>query len=179
LESKVRALLTTAGFIGCHLKERLLHDGPEVCVLANFATGHRLNLLPLGDELEVVEGDLQSYERVPQRPQGCEYADPEGEGHDRARSTTARGVATSSMPDHPSKGWADTATGNARARARSCWTTPDWEAHCQGSDAWRKLARGSRPRSFGGPPRPLDLVADGVVERYAWPEQATPGTKLG
>jgi nucleoside-diphosphate-sugar epimerase len=69
----MRALVTGGGgFIGSHIAERLLHDGHDVRVLDNFATGRRENLLALDGELEVVEGDIQSYERAHTAVRGCE-----------------------------------------------------------------------------------------------------------
>ena len=53
-----------AGFIGSHLVDRLLRDGHEVRVLDNFATGSRENLLRVLGDVEMVEGDIQSYERA-------------------------------------------------------------------------------------------------------------------
>jgi nucleoside-diphosphate-sugar epimerase len=68
-----KALVTGGGgFIGSHLVDRLLHDGNEVRVLDNFATGHRENLLGVDGEIELVEGDIQSYERVHNAVRGCE-----------------------------------------------------------------------------------------------------------
>jgi UDP-glucose 4-epimerase len=60
------------GFIGSHLVERLLSDGHEVRVLDNFATGKRENLLEWADQVELVEGDMRSYERVHTAVRGCE-----------------------------------------------------------------------------------------------------------
>jgi len=60
------------GFIGSHLVERLLGDGHRVQVLDNFATGRRENLAGVHGEIELVEGDLQSYERVHRAVRGCE-----------------------------------------------------------------------------------------------------------
>jgi nucleoside-diphosphate-sugar epimerase len=58
-----RALVTGgAGFIGHHLARRLLEDGYEVRALDNFATGRRERLEGL--DVELVEGDLRSYERA-------------------------------------------------------------------------------------------------------------------
>src|SRR5690349_21302009 len=69
----MRALVTGGGgFIGSHIAERLLHDGHEVRVLDNFATGRRENLLALDGELDIVEGDIQSYERAHAATRGCE-----------------------------------------------------------------------------------------------------------
>src|SRR5437763_9102342 len=60
----MRVLVTGGGgFIGSHLAERLLERGDEVRVLDSFATGRRENLAHLPDA-EVVEGDVQSYERA-------------------------------------------------------------------------------------------------------------------
>src|SRR3954469_10749116 len=68
-----RALVTGGGgFIGAHLVERLLREGFSVRVLDNFATGDRENLVPVLDEIELVEGDIQSYERVHTAVKGCE-----------------------------------------------------------------------------------------------------------
>ena len=69
----MRVLVTGGGgFIGSHLVERLVRDGHEVRVLDNFATGRRENLLGLDGEFELVEGDLQSYERAHAAVRGCE-----------------------------------------------------------------------------------------------------------
>jgi UDP-glucose 4-epimerase len=68
-----RALVTGGGgFIGSHLVERLLAGGAEVRVLDNFATGSRANLGDALDEIELIEGDIQSYERVHNAIRGCE-----------------------------------------------------------------------------------------------------------
>jgi UDP-glucose 4-epimerase len=61
-----------AGFIGSHLAVGLMERGASVRILDNFATGRRSNLGVLGDEAEVVEGDIQSYERVNRAVDGCE-----------------------------------------------------------------------------------------------------------
>ncbi|HEX7244596.1 MAG TPA: SDR family oxidoreductase [Solirubrobacterales bacterium] len=62
------------GFIGSHLIRRLLADGHSVRVLDNFATGRRENLEDVLEEIELIEGDLQSYERVHNAVRGCELA---------------------------------------------------------------------------------------------------------
>jgi nucleoside-diphosphate-sugar epimerase len=58
-----RALVTGgAGFIGSNLVRELLARGDDVRVLDNFSTGNRTNLDGL--DVEIVEGELRSYERV-------------------------------------------------------------------------------------------------------------------
>jgi UDP-glucose 4-epimerase len=69
----VRTLITGgAGFIGSHLARRLVGDGHEVRVIDNFSTGSRENLADLADSIELIEGDMQSYERVHNAVNGCE-----------------------------------------------------------------------------------------------------------
>jgi UDP-glucose 4-epimerase len=67
----VKALVTGgAGFIGSHLVRALLERGDDVRVLDNFSTGARANLAGL--DVEVVEGELRSYERVHNAVRGTE-----------------------------------------------------------------------------------------------------------
>jgi UDP-glucose 4-epimerase len=51
-----------AGFIGSNLAYALLERGDDVRILDNFSTGDRGNLEGL--DVEIVEGELRSYERV-------------------------------------------------------------------------------------------------------------------
>lgn len=68
-----RVLVTGgAGFIGSHLARALLDQGWSVRILDNFSTGRRSNLAVLGDDVEIVEGDIQSYERVNRAVTGCD-----------------------------------------------------------------------------------------------------------
>lgn len=53
-----------AGFIGSNLVGRLVESGHRVRILDNFTTGHRRNLAAFADDVEIVEGDIQSYERA-------------------------------------------------------------------------------------------------------------------
>jgi UDP-N-acetylglucosamine/UDP-N-acetyl-alpha-D-glucosaminouronate 4-epimerase len=67
----VKALVTGgAGFIGSNLVRGLLERGDEVRVLDNFSTGNRANLGGL--DVEIVEGELRSYERVHNSVRGVE-----------------------------------------------------------------------------------------------------------
>lgn len=69
----MRVLVTGGGgFIGSHVAERLLHDGHDVRVLDNFSSGRRGNLLGFADDIELVEGDIQSYERAHTAVRGCD-----------------------------------------------------------------------------------------------------------
>ena len=68
-----RCLVTGgAGFIGSHIVDALLAEGNEVRVVDNFSTGDRTNLLHLRGEIEIMEGELRSYERVMAAMRGCE-----------------------------------------------------------------------------------------------------------
>ena len=66
-----KALVTGgAGFIGSNLVRALLERGDDVRVLDNFSTGNRTNLAGL--DVEIVEGELRSYERVHNAVRGSE-----------------------------------------------------------------------------------------------------------
>jgi len=67
----VKVLVTGgAGFIGANLTRALLERGDDVRVLDNFSTGSRANLEGL--DVEVIEGELRSYERVHNAVRGVE-----------------------------------------------------------------------------------------------------------
>jgi UDP-glucose 4-epimerase len=72
--SSAETVLVTGGggFIGSHLVKRLLAAGYSVRVLDNFATGSRSNLADVESEIELLEGDIQSYERVHNAVRGCD-----------------------------------------------------------------------------------------------------------
>ncbi len=61
-----------AGFIGSNLVRVLLARGDDVRVLDNFSTGNRANLAGIAGDVELVEGDLRSYERVHAAVRGME-----------------------------------------------------------------------------------------------------------
>ena len=61
----MKALVTGgAGFIGSHLVEGLLAKGWEVRVLDNFATGHRENIRPVINQIDLLEGDVTNLTTV-------------------------------------------------------------------------------------------------------------------
>ena len=61
----MRALVTGgAGFIGSHLVEGLLANGWDVRVLDNFATGHRENIRPVINQIDLLEGDVTNLTTV-------------------------------------------------------------------------------------------------------------------
>jgi nucleoside-diphosphate-sugar epimerase len=75
-----RKVLVTggAGFIGSHLVRALLERGDDVRVLDNFSTGNRGNLAGVEGEIEIVEGELRSYERVHNAVRGQEVVFHQG-----------------------------------------------------------------------------------------------------
>ena len=75
----MRVLVTGGGgFIGSNLVRALLARGDEVRVLDNFSTGNRDNLAGLERDVELVEGDLRSYERVHAAVRGAEVVFHQG-----------------------------------------------------------------------------------------------------
>jgi UDP-glucose 4-epimerase len=75
----VKILVTGGGgFIGSNLVRALVERGDDVRVLDNFATGNRANLAELADDVEVVEGELRSYERVHAATRGVEVVFHQG-----------------------------------------------------------------------------------------------------
>jgi UDP-glucose 4-epimerase len=75
----VKVLVTGgAGFIGSNLVRALLARGDEVRVLDNLSTGNRRNLAELAGDVEIVEGELRSYERVHNAIRGVELVFHEG-----------------------------------------------------------------------------------------------------
>ena len=74
-----RVLVTGGGgFTASNLVRRLLEAGDDVRVLDNFSTGNRGNLAEIADEVEIVEGELRSYERVHAATRGVEVVFHQG-----------------------------------------------------------------------------------------------------
>ena len=75
----MKAVVTGGGgFIGSNLVRALLERGHEVRVLDNFSSGNRRNLADLVGDIEVVEGELRSYERVHAAVRGVEVVFHQG-----------------------------------------------------------------------------------------------------
>jgi UDP-glucose 4-epimerase len=75
----MKALVTGGGgFIGSNVVRALLERGDEVRVLDNFSTGSRANLAGLESDVQLVEGDLRSYERVHAAVRGAEVVFHQG-----------------------------------------------------------------------------------------------------
>jgi len=62
-----------AGFIGSHVIDELLSRGDRVRVIDNFSTGRRENIAHVIEDVELIEGDIQSYERVHNAARGADY----------------------------------------------------------------------------------------------------------
>jgi nucleoside-diphosphate-sugar epimerase len=60
------------GFIGSHLAAHLAELGHDLRILDNFASGQRSNMLAMPDDVELIEGDIQSYERAHNAVTGCD-----------------------------------------------------------------------------------------------------------
>jgi UDP-glucose 4-epimerase len=75
----VKVLVTGGGgFIGSNLARALVERGDDVRVLDNFSTGNRANLAALAGDIEIVEGELRSYERVHAATRGVEVVFHQG-----------------------------------------------------------------------------------------------------
>ncbi len=93
----VKTLVTGGGgFIGSNVVRALLARGDEVRVLDNFSTGSRANLAGLEHDVQLVEGDLRSYERVHAAVRGVEVVFHQG--------ALPLGAALGAGPAHDDRG---------------------------------------------------------------------------
>jgi UDP-glucose 4-epimerase len=71
--AKDKVLVTgAAGFIGSHVAQALLNAGHSVRTIDNFSTGNRGNLAAIRGDVELIEGDIRSYERTHTATQGMD-----------------------------------------------------------------------------------------------------------
>jgi len=76
-----------AGFIGSHLVERILGLGHEARVLDDFSTGHRENLAPFADDIDLHVGDVRDIEAVRRAVDGVDIV-----FHEAALASVPRSV---------------------------------------------------------------------------------------
>lgn len=62
-----------AGFIGSNISRQLIEKGYFVRVLDNFATGRRVNLEGIEDDVDLVEGDIRDFWTVIKATRGIDY----------------------------------------------------------------------------------------------------------
>jgi UDP-glucose 4-epimerase len=62
-----------AGFVGSHLAGALARRGDSVRILDNFSSGSPGNLFHLGDQVELVPGDITCYDAVRDTIRGADY----------------------------------------------------------------------------------------------------------
>lgn len=61
-----------AGFIGSNIVVELIKKNEKVRVLDNFTTGKRENLIPILEQIQLVEGDIRSYHVVAEAVEGID-----------------------------------------------------------------------------------------------------------
>jgi UDP-glucose 4-epimerase len=86
----MRTFLVTggAGFIGSHIATALVERGDRARVLDNLSTGHRGNLEHLGEQVELIEGDLTDARAVAAAVEGVDCV-----FHEAALASVPRSVA--------------------------------------------------------------------------------------
>lgn len=62
-----------AGFIGSNLAIEILRRGDEVRILDNFSTGRLINIKPILDKIELIDGDIRDYWTVREAVDGVDY----------------------------------------------------------------------------------------------------------
>ncbi len=62
-----------AGFIGSNIAIELLKRGEEVRILDNFATGRNINIDPIRDRIDLIDGDIRDFWTVAEAVEGIDY----------------------------------------------------------------------------------------------------------
>jgi|GEM_PF-1692259 len=134
---EVTTVLVTGGggFIGSHVTAELPRRGRAVRVLDNFSTGSRENLAAVGGDVELVEGDVRSYERTHAATQGIDCV-----------------IHLAALPSVPRSIQDPLTTSAVKVTARGAWCSRRATPARRG---W-SLPR-LRPRTASGSPRQLNV----------------------
>ncbi len=62
-----------AGFIGSNIAIEILKRGDSVRIIDNFATGRKVNIEPILDRVELVDGDIRDFWTVSEAVEGIDY----------------------------------------------------------------------------------------------------------
>jgi UDP-glucose 4-epimerase len=62
-----------AGFIGSNIAHELVKRGEEVRIIDNFATGRKINIEPILEKVELVDGDIRDFWTVSEAVEGVDY----------------------------------------------------------------------------------------------------------
>jgi UDP-glucose 4-epimerase len=62
-----------AGFIGSNIAIEILKRGDSVRIIDNFATGRKINIEPILDQVELVDGDIRDFWTVSEAVDGVDY----------------------------------------------------------------------------------------------------------
>ena len=62
-----------AGFIGSNIAHELLKQGESVRIIDNFATGRKINIEPIFDKIELIDGDVRDFWTMSEAVDGVDY----------------------------------------------------------------------------------------------------------
>jgi len=62
-----------AGFIGSNIATELVKRGESVRILDNFATGRKINIQPIDNQIELIDGDIRDFWTVAEAVNGVDY----------------------------------------------------------------------------------------------------------
>ena len=62
-----------AGFIGSNIATELVKRGESVRILDNFATGRKVNIEPIDNQIELIDGDIRDFWTVAEAVNGVDY----------------------------------------------------------------------------------------------------------
>lgn len=73
LEGKTVLVTGGAGFIGSHIVDNLILHGCNVRVLDNFITGQYHNLEKVNKQIDIIYGDIRSFDTCKEAMEGCQF----------------------------------------------------------------------------------------------------------